>query len=126
MLTILYNLLHFHNFQADRNVILLCVTLACFMSNVPWNVFRRCASDPIDLLFLLTTCLTNQLVDVANHSGNTPLHLAASMGATVCCLHLLQVFIFLEGRFIKFMHYACFHAVQAVYNCYICHHVLLS
>ncbi|XP_076464084.1 poly [ADP-ribose] polymerase tankyrase-like isoform X2 [Babylonia areolata] len=53
-------------------------------------VFQSCGQDPIELLSLLTSAMKDQKVDEPNNMGNTPLHMAASAGATICCMHLLQ------------------------------------
>jgi hypothetical protein len=53
--------------------------------------FYRCTKDPIELLSLLTAHMNDQKVDEPDAKGETPLHLAAARGATICCLHLLQV-----------------------------------
>ncbi|XP_070180050.1 poly [ADP-ribose] polymerase tankyrase-like isoform X2 [Littorina saxatilis] len=53
-------------------------------------VFVQCASDPIELLSLMTAAMKDQHVDEPDSSGDTPLHKAAAKGATICCMHLLQ------------------------------------
>ncbi|CAG5125123.1 unnamed protein product, partial [Candidula unifasciata] len=47
--------------------------------------------DPIELCSLLTSVMRDQKVDEPNEKGFTPLLYAASSGATICCMHLLQV-----------------------------------
>ncbi|KAL8622950.1 hypothetical protein ACOMHN_027071 [Nucella lapillus] len=53
-------------------------------------VFFNCGPDPIELLSLVTAAMKDQKVDEPDSDGNTPLHLAAMAGATICCMHLLQ------------------------------------
>ena len=63
-----------------------------FESIVSISVFvDSCARDPIELLSLLTAAMGDQQVDEPDKQGDTPLHLAAANGATICCMHLLQV-----------------------------------
>ncbi|XP_076308551.1 LOW QUALITY PROTEIN: poly [ADP-ribose] polymerase tankyrase-like [Tachypleus tridentatus] len=47
-------------------------------------------SDPIELVDLLTRTMGTCPVDLADNSGQTPLHLAAVRGATISCMHLSQ------------------------------------
>ena len=47
--------------------------------------------DPIELCSVLTDNMKNKELDVQDENGQTPLHLAAKRGATICCVHLLQV-----------------------------------
>ena len=51
----------------------------------------RCGKDPIELLSLVTAAMEDQRIDEVDAYGNAPLHLAAMRGATICCIHLLQV-----------------------------------
>ena len=47
--------------------------------------------DPIELCSVLTDSMRNRELDVQDENGQTPLHLASMRGATICCVHLLQV-----------------------------------
>lgn len=55
-------------------------------------------TDPIELCSLLTSMMRDQRVDEPNSQGYTPLLFAASSGATICCMHLLQRGANLEAR----------------------------
>lgn len=46
--------------------------------------------DPIELTALLTAGMSGEEVDTADVFGRTPLHEAASRGAMICCMHLVQ------------------------------------
>ncbi|XP_052057851.1 poly [ADP-ribose] polymerase tankyrase-like isoform X2 [Mytilus californianus] len=50
----------------------------------------KTAIDPIDLLSLLTRTMKDQQIDETDCNLQTPLHLAAYRGATICCLHLIK------------------------------------
>ncbi|BFZ11859.1 hypothetical protein BsWGS_14898 [Bradybaena similaris] len=54
--------------------------------------------DPIELCSLLTSVMRDQKVDEPNEKGFTPLLYAASSGATICCMHLLQRGANLEAK----------------------------
>ena len=47
--------------------------------------------DPIELVTTLTSAMKGVDIDVYDQFGQTPLHRAALRGATVSCMHLLQV-----------------------------------
>lgn len=55
------------------------------------NLFCSACGDPIELCSLLTAAMGDRMVDEPDSGGQTPLHLAAAQGATICCMHLLQV-----------------------------------
>ncbi|XP_060068797.1 poly [ADP-ribose] polymerase tankyrase-like [Ylistrum balloti] len=46
--------------------------------------------DPVELCSVLTKAMRDQQIDEIDKSCQTPLHLAANRGATICCVHLLQ------------------------------------
>ena len=47
--------------------------------------------DPIDLCSVLTDAMGNKELESVDENGFTSLHMAAMRGATICCIHLLQV-----------------------------------
>ena len=47
--------------------------------------------DPIELLTVLVEAMNGEQLDTQDVDGFTPLHHAAMRGATICCVHLLQV-----------------------------------
>lgn len=55
------------------------------------QVFHNCSGDPIELLSLLTAAMVDKMIDEPGGCNQqTPLHMAAGRGATICCMHLLQ------------------------------------
>ncbi|KAK3092730.1 hypothetical protein FSP39_006660 [Pinctada imbricata] len=75
------------------------------------NVFQKCALDrlplhyafdkidqfgkssvldPIELCAVLTAAMEDKRIDDTDKFGQTPLHVAAQRGASICCLHLVQ------------------------------------
>lgn len=46
--------------------------------------------DPVELCSVLTKAMRDQQIDEIDKFSQTPLHLAANRGATICCVHLLQ------------------------------------
>ena len=46
--------------------------------------------DPIELLSLLSRTMRDQQLDEPDCNCQSPLHLAASRGASICCVHLLK------------------------------------
>ncbi|CAL1535690.1 unnamed protein product [Lymnaea stagnalis] len=51
---------------------------------------KKSGVDPIELCSLLTSVMRDQKVDEPDEQKFTPLLYAASSGATICCMHLLQ------------------------------------
>ncbi|XP_059138557.1 poly [ADP-ribose] polymerase tankyrase-like isoform X2 [Physella acuta] len=51
---------------------------------------QKTGIDPIELCSLLTSVMRDQKVDEPDEHKFTPLLYAASSGATICCMHLLQ------------------------------------
>ncbi|GFR67750.1 poly [ADP-ribose] polymerase [Elysia marginata] len=67
--------------------------------NMPLHqAVHKDGTDPIELCSLLTSMMRDQRLDEPNKSGYTPLLYAASSGATICCMHLLQRGANLEAR----------------------------
>ncbi|GFO49166.1 poly [ADP-ribose] polymerase [Plakobranchus ocellatus] len=62
------------------------------------RALNKNGTDPIELCSLLTSMMRDQRVDEPNNKGFTPLLFAASAGATICCMHLLQRGANLEAR----------------------------
>ncbi|KAL3874859.1 hypothetical protein ACJMK2_037816 [Sinanodonta woodiana] len=47
--------------------------------------------DPVELCSVLVAAMGDRgMIDETDNEGQTPLHKAASCGATICCVHLLQ------------------------------------
>ena len=61
----------------------------------PHHLSNRMKSnvDPIELTYFLTNQSNNvkRMVNQPDHHNVTPLHMAASIGAGFCCVHLVDV-----------------------------------
>ena len=63
----------------------------CFSVYIYYRPNSVSALDPIELCSVLTDAMDNKELDSRDEKGRSPLHLAAMRGATICCIHLLQV-----------------------------------